>query len=69
MCVLSNVGGMKSCRLRAISYQVNQKLKRDKPLNNLLNRQFFIPRVANSYFLYSIILLVNIFLSGHFSNL
>ena len=23
-----NVGGMKSCRLRAISYQVTQKLKR-----------------------------------------
>jgi len=24
-----NVGGMKSCRLRAISYQVTQKLMRD----------------------------------------
>src|SRR5574344_467097 len=27
-CMNANVGGMKSCRLRAISYQVTQKLKR-----------------------------------------
>jgi len=27
-CMIANVGGMKSCRLRAISYQVTQKLKR-----------------------------------------